>query len=149
LRCVIADARADGGVRDVEIDRDGLIVRRTVRGIAMVLKLQITDFLGLAVTRKDGAYHVALAHRDPSLCVPLAIDGNAAACAATCEAWTAALSLPLIEDRPLVADAASPRRRRRNVIRTRRPTYPLRRITSRVIDAMTVHRDEREIIARN
>ena len=42
-----------------------------------------------------------------------------------------------------------PRRRRRNAIKRRRPSMPLRRRMGRLTDATPVHRGEREIIARN
>jgi hypothetical protein len=42
-----------------------------------------------------------------------------------------------------------PRRRRRSALKARRPTIPLRRACGRVTRTAAVHRDEREIIARN
>ena len=41
------------------------------------------------------------------------------------------------------------RRRRRNAIKRRRPTMPLRRKAGKLTYATPVHRGEREIIARN
>jgi hypothetical protein len=43
----------------------------------------------------------------------------------------------------------APRRRRRNAIRSRRPRFLMRRRIGDPLDPSNVHRDEREIIARN
>jgi hypothetical protein len=42
-----------------------------------------------------------------------------------------------------------PRRRRRSALKARRPTILLRRACGKVTRTAPVHRDEREIIARN
>ncbi len=47
------------------------------------------------------------------------------------------------------ADTPTWRRRRRTAIRSRRPSILMRRKPGRSIEGATVHRDEREIIARN
>ena len=78
------------------------------------------------------------------------------------QSWARVLGMPLLvaeEDGGLrepfarigAVRVASPtwRRRRRFAIRKRRPTLPLRRPAGRSIVGATVHRDEREIIARN
>jgi hypothetical protein len=43
----------------------------------------------------------------------------------------------------------APRRRRRNAIRARRPKFLVRRRGGGPLDTANIHRDEREIIARN
>ena len=113
------------------------------------------------VKDQNGAVMVMLEHRDPGLSLPLyrADDGNDIV--AEWQTWARVLSLPL-----LVAEAdgrlrepfarigavrvAAPswRRRRRSALRARRPTLPLRRRVGRSIADATVHRGEREIIAR-
>ena len=45
--------------------------------------------------------------------------------------------------------AVAPRRRRRNAIKARRPTIFLRRRPGAMPELPLVHRDEREIVARN
>jgi hypothetical protein len=49
----------------------------------------------------------------------------------------------------LIIAAPSRRRRKRTAIKMRRPTLPLRRRMGRMPAIPIVHRDEREIIARN
>jgi hypothetical protein len=46
-------------------------------------------------------------------------------------------------------DTPTSRRRRRNAIKRRRPTMPLRRLMGKITDTTPVHRGEHEIIARN
>ena len=65
-------ARADGGVRHVRIGRDAVIVRRTVHGMGMTIRIRIGDYLGIALRELHGARVLLLKHRDPSLSIPLA-----------------------------------------------------------------------------
>ena len=68
------DARADGGLRQVEIARDHVVLRRSVRGMRMAINIRISEFLGVALRTIDGAPTLILKHRDPSLSVPLLSD---------------------------------------------------------------------------
>jgi hypothetical protein len=162
------DAAADGNVRVVELHRERVIVRRAVRGIRMAVSLKVADFLGVAIRvmapeeAGDGAVAIMLEHRDPALAVPLyyAPDGEEAI--AEWQLWARVLGLP-----PLVADAdgtlrepfhrlgalciAGPlaRRRRSSALKRRRPRILMRRKSGELSDETSVHRDEREIIARN
>ena len=78
------------------------------------------------------------------------------------KAWGRVLGLPLLVTEPdgsfrepfprlggIGVSQPKMRRRRRNVIRRRRPTIFLRRKAGRVGAETILHRDEREIIARN
>jgi hypothetical protein len=56
--------------------------------------------------------------------------------------------LPQIEDESGEAREPAQRRRRRNVIRMRRPKFLMRRKAGRPASEPTIHRGEREIIAR-
>src|ERR1700680_2179339 len=80
-----SDARADERLRHVELGRERVVVRRSVRGIHMRLSLKMTEFLGVAIRvippdeSSEGAVAVILEHRDQGLSVPLfvATDGGA------------------------------------------------------------------------
>ena len=61
--------------------------------------------------------------------------------------WSDIFRLPqLTEPAPRTP---SPRRRRRNAIRARRPKFLVRRRAGVSLNGTSVHRDEREIIARD
>lgn len=142
------DVRADGGVRRVELDRDRVTLRRAVHGMRMAINIRISEFQGLALRTIDGAPTVILKHRDPSLSVPLAVGEEDVE--GEWRTWSEALALPQIVDRavPSTAEPAL-RRRRRNAIKRRRASILMRRKVGRPLATMDVHRDEREIIARN
>jgi hypothetical protein len=90
-----------------------------------------------------------LVHRDPSLSVPLLVSADDAEIERAWQAWSDLFVLPQIEDESDAAREPAPRRRRRNVIRIRRPKFLVRRKAGRASTMPTVHRGEREIIARN
>jgi hypothetical protein len=167
VRFTANDAAADGRVRHVEIARERVLLQRSVRGMAIRLHLPIDAFLGVSVRRAaseeadNDAITVRLEHRDPALAVELFSGPDDAAVIAEWQLWAHVLELPLLVadqsghlHRPfaepdLVAlRAATPRRRRRNAIRKRRPAFPLRRKPGDAAREPQVHR-EREIIARN
>lgn len=167
VRFTAIDAAADGRERQIEIDRSRVLMRRRVRGMAMRLALPLRVFLGVSVrleptdSSEPETVLIRLEHRDPALSVQLFAGPDDADVIAEWQLWARVLGLPL-----LVADRAGrlteprarlgsvgvgetgPRRRRRNAIRRRRPTLPLRRRVGNVAEVRTVHR-EREIIARN
>ena len=139
------DARADGGLRQVEVARDHVVLRRSVRGMQMAINIRISDFIGVALRMIDGAPAVVLKHRDPSLTVPLTAQSETIGEA--WRHWSETFALPqLDESRPI---RPAPRRRRRNAIRSRRPSILMRRRAGRDPAGMDVYRGEREIIARN
>ena len=141
------DARADGGLRHIEIARDHVVLRRSVRGMRMAINIRISDFLGVALRTIDGAATVVLKHRDPSLSVPLTSNDESDAIGVAWQHWSETFALPqLDETRPI---RPAPRRRRRNAIRARRPSILMRRRVGRGLAGMDVYRGEREIIARN
>ncbi|MGA2292887.1 MAG: hypothetical protein ABSG20_31280, partial [Bradyrhizobium sp.] len=43
------DTRADGGVRQIELHRERVILRRALHGMRMAVKLRVCDFLGVAL----------------------------------------------------------------------------------------------------
>lgn len=166
VRFAAADAAADGRVRLVEIDCDRVVLWRSLRGMAMRIALPISAYLGVAVRPlSDGAGGVRLAlqleHRDPALSLELAEASDTRTLVAEWRLWSDVLALPLlISDAfgrlrdplapraPLGSAPPRPRRRRRNAIKSRRPSLPLRRRPGIAANATKLHR-EREIIARD
>jgi hypothetical protein len=168
LNFTAADARADERVRHVELSRERVVLRRAVRGIRMAVKVPVAAFMGVALRltpSPDGGSNtvaVSLEHRDPALSVPLYSAEHTNDVVAEWQLWARVFGLPL-----LVADPAgslrepfrrlggvrigrpAPRRRRRNVIKARRPSILLRSRAGVVPELPQVHRGEREIIARN
>ncbi|MGA2055090.1 MAG: DUF6101 family protein [Bradyrhizobium sp.] len=141
------DVRADNGVRRVELHRERVVLRRAIQGMRMAINLRVSDFRGIALRGVDDAQMLVLAHRDPSLSIPLCVSSDRDEIAAAWQIWSDIFSLPqLAEELPC---EPAPRRRRRNAIGARRPKFLVRRRGGGSLDATNVHRDEREIIARN
>jgi Family of unknown function (DUF6101) len=141
------DVRADGGVRQIELHRERVVLRRAVKGMRMAVNVRVSDFIGIALRGIDDAQMLVLVHRDPSLTIPLGVSSDADEIEAAWQTWSDILSLPrLAEDDP--RDPA-PRRRRHSAIRARRPKFLVRRRAGGPLDAANIHRGEREIIARS
>ncbi len=141
------DARADGGIRQVEIDRDRITLRRAVRGMRMAINVRVDEFLGIALRATDAGWMLVLAHRDPSLSIPLLSSEDNAEIERAAERWQEAFALPLIDEDDTKGTGPASRRRRHNVIKTRRPRILMRRRNGAALATMRVHRDQREIIA--
>jgi hypothetical protein len=166
VRFTASDARADGRVRDVELARDQVVIRRTVKGMPLRIRVPVTAFTGVTL-RLEAADEsgertiVSLEHRDPALSVTLYEAEDNEDAVAEWQMWSRVLARPL-----LVADLAgavsepfptlggvrlnSPvrRRRRRTPVHTRRPRRALRRRLG-IASAEPAVYSEREIIARN
>jgi Family of unknown function (DUF6101) len=140
------DARADGFVRQVELHRERVVLHRAVRGMQMSVKLRVSDFLGIALRGAKDGEMLVLAHRDPSLSIPLCVTTDTDELAAAWQLWSDVFALPMLQDS---AREPAQRRRRRNVIRTRRPKFLLRRRLGSLLEKAKNYRGEREIIARN
>lgn len=162
------DAVADGRVREVELHRERVVVRRSVGGMRMAVNLPVSAYRGVSIRisqpeqNGDIATAVVLEHHDPALTLPLYVAGNADDVAAEWRAWANVLGMPL-----LVAEAdgsmhepfarmgavrlakTSPRRRRSSPLKSRRPKMLMRRKAGSLDAATSVYRGEREIIARN
>jgi len=165
LRYTASDAAADGRVRDIELHRRRVVVRRSLSGMRMALNLPLTAFAGIALKLTPGTggaeAAVMLAHKDPGLALPLFVSGETDDATAEWRVWGAVLGLPLLVEEGdgwrevcarlgrLRLGAVRARRRRRNVLRQRRPTILMRRRPGRTSEALPVHRGEHEIIARN
>jgi hypothetical protein len=121
------------------------VLRRAVRGMQMAVKIRVSDFSGIALRAADDAQLLVLVHRDPSLSVPLLHSTDAEEIGRAWAIWSEIFALPRLDEG---ARRPAPRRRRHNAIRIRRPKFLMRRRTSMARE-LPVHRDEREIIARN
>lgn len=141
--------RADGGSRHIEINRERVLVRRAVRGINMIVQVRIREFLGIACRETEDGQALVLTHHDPSLSVPLLVSCDADEIERVWSAWSEVFALPQIDDENDVAGEPASRRRRHNAIRARRPKFLVRRRAGCASKDTSVHRDEREIIARH
>jgi hypothetical protein len=139
--------RADGGVRQIEIHRERVVLRRAVQGMQMAVNVRVSDFLGVGLRGIDDAQMLVLVHRDPSLTIPLGTSSDREEIAAAWQIWSEIFALPqLPEDQPSEPAA---RRRRHNAIRTRRPKFLVRRRGGDLLNPANIHQGEREIIARD
>src|SRR5262249_17450197 len=118
------DVRADGCVRQIELHRERVILRRAVHGIRMALNIRIPDYLGVPLRGVNDNRSLVLVHRDPSLTIPLCAFGDEEEIAMAWQIWSEILALPLL---PEDAREPAPRRRRHNAIRSRRPKFLVRR----------------------
>ncbi|MBR0786550.1 DUF6101 family protein [Bradyrhizobium iriomotense] len=139
------DPRADGYTRQIELHRERVVLRRAVRGMQMAINVRVSDFTGVALRGNDEAQALVLVHRDPSLSVPLLVGAEANELTEAWAVWSEIFALPQLDEG---ARKPAARRRRANAIRARRPKFLMRRRTGMVRE-LPVHRDEREIIARN
>ena len=139
------DTRADGGVRNIELHRERVVLRRAVHGMQMAINVRVSDFTGVALRGNDEAQALVLVHRDPSLSVPLLVGAEADELTQAWAVWSEIFALPQLDEG---ARKPAARRRRANAIRARRPKFLMRRRVAMTRE-LTVHREEREIIARN
>ncbi|MEJ2624702.1 MAG: DUF6101 family protein [Pseudolabrys sp.] len=166
VRFAASDTVADERVREIELHRERVVVRRSVAGVRMAINLPLTAFAGVGLevrTNEAGAHcAVVLAHKDPGLVLPLFLSREADDAMAEWRSWAAALGLPLLlhDEEAGWRDAVArmgrvrisqirPRRRRRNALKQRRPQLLMHRQPGRVEASTPIHRDEHEIIARN
>jgi hypothetical protein len=165
VRFPARDAGADGQMRQIELDRDRVVLRRAVRGMRMKIRLAVEAYIGITlVPAEDGspAASIILDHADPALSVPLLEAAPADEAELMWRAWGRVLGLSLWQRdatgdvrqvcagrRMLLTGESVARRRRRSAIRKRRPSILMRRKPGRHIGLQKVYRGEREIIARN
>ena len=140
------DVRADGGVRRVELHRERVVLRRAVHGMRMAVNVRVRDFRGVALRAVDDAQMLVLAHRDPSLTIPLCVSSDPDEIAIAWQMWSDIFALPQLDEN--VREPA-PRRRRHNAIRARRPKFLVRRRCGGLLNSANIHQGEREIIARD
>ena len=141
------DTRADGGVRNIELHRERVVLRRALHGMRMSVNVRVRDFLGVALRGTDDAQMLVLIHRDPSLTIPLCVSSDGEEIATAWQMWSEIFALPqLPEDK---SREPATRRRRHNAIRARRPKFLVRRRGSHLLNPANQHQGEREIIARD
>jgi Family of unknown function (DUF6101) len=163
-----SDSAADENVRQVDLYRERVVMRRAVGGMRMALNMPVSAFRGISIRlmapagEAQAAVAVVLEHSDPALALPLYVSDDGSEVNAEWRTWGQVLGLPL-----LVTNAdgsvhepftrmggvkiAVPRARRRrsSALKRRRPTILMRRSPGKVTEMTPVHRAEREIIARN
>lgn len=167
VRFAAKDAAADERVRHIELHRERIVVRRSLRGMPMAFNVPVSAFSGVAIKMTPGegelagSVSVVLEHRDPSLALTLFVAAEADDAMAEWRSWGNVLGLPLlVEDDGKLREPFArmggvrigrvrQRRRRHNAIKRRRPTASLRRRMGKITEATPVHRGEHEIIARN
>jgi hypothetical protein len=162
------DAVADERVRHVELHRERVILRRAVQGMRIALNVPVQAFLGVSIRLTPegddtpAGVAVFLEHRDPALSIELYAAQNSDDVVAEWQLWSRVLGVPCLvagsdgafsEPFPrLGAVRCKPpaqRRRRRSPLSKRRPRFLARRRAGVTRNAALVHREEREIIARN
>jgi len=147
LRFDAHDARADGGVRQVELHRERVVLRRAVHGMQMAVNVRVSDFLGVALRGLDDAQMLVLVHRDPALNIQLCVSSDAEEISSAWQMWSEIFALPQLPEDKRVEPAQ--RRRRHNAIRARRPKFLVRRRAGDLLNPANLHQGEREIIARD
>jgi len=170
VRFTATDEAADERLRVVDLHRERVVLRRSVRGVRMALNLPVAAFRGVAIRMAfadaeaaPSSIAIVLEHRDPALSLPLFSATECDDIVAEWQSWGRVLGLPLLVAETdgslrepfarvgahLRVQAPTWRRRRRNAIARRRPSRMLRRRPGALGQAPVMHRDEREIIARN
>jgi Family of unknown function (DUF6101) len=170
VRFEAADEAADERRRVVDLHRERVVVRRSVRGMRMALNLPVAAFRGIAIRligetdEAPNAIAIVLEHGDPALSLPLFCSNATDDVMAEWQSWGRVLGLRLLVAEcdgglrepfarlgALRVEAPTRRRRRRLAIARRRPTLQLRRRAARAAQPPRprMHRDEREIVAGN
>ena len=104
VRFEATDAAADEQRRIVELHRDRVVLRRSVRGMRMAVNMPVAAFRGVAIRSKANAnalpseIAVVLEHDDPALSLPLVClaakpttsspSGSAGAACSVCRCWS-------------------------------------------------------------
>ncbi len=168
VRFAAADEAADGCLRIVDLYRERVVLRRSLRGIRMALNVPVSAFRGVAirVAGKPGAWpsaiSVVLEHGDPALSLPLFCAPESDDVLAEWQSWGRVLGLPLLVAEPdgslsepfarlgaLRIEPPARRRRRRTAVARRRPALLHRRRVDAPAEMPAVHRGACEIIARD
>ncbi len=168
VRFTTEDRSADGRVRLVELDRERVLLTRTVSGVLMRFNLPLSNFLGVAMRLLPASgdmpdsVAIVLEHCDSALSVPLHVANETDHLIADWQLWSNVLRKKLLVAEIdgsfrepfatlglLPVNETIPRRTRRTALRTRRPKIFRRRVVTRDIADMPSHAGEREIIARD
>ena len=163
-----ADDAADECLRVVDLHRERVVVRRSVRGIRMALNMPVASYRGVAIRltgeagRLPTSIAVVLEHADPALSLSLYCSAERDDIVAEWQSWGRVLGLPLLVAEndgslrepfarlgALRVEKPVWRRRRRSAIARRRPSRLMRRRPGKLPAIPIVHSGEREIVARN
>jgi hypothetical protein len=113
----------------------------------MAINVRVSDFLGVTLRGLDDGKMLMLAHRDPSLSVPLLVSSDREEIDMAWQMWSEIFALPQLPEEKTYEP--SQRRRRRNAIRERRPKFLVRRRPGALLGEAGSYKGEREIIARH
>jgi len=168
VRFTAADAAADECLRIVDLHRERVVLRRCVRGMRMALNVPVAAFRGVSIrligeaNSPPSAIAVVLEHGDPALSLPLFSASESDDIVAEWQSWGRVLGLPLLVAEhdgslrepfarlgSLRIEAPTWRRRKRTAIARRRPRRLMRRRSGTSPLVPVIHRNEREIIARD
>ena len=170
VRFDAADEAADERLRIVDLHRERVVLRRSVRGMRMALNMPVA-----VLSRRRHPAVTAKPAKPPTVDRGRARTRATRLCRCRCsppprrddivaewQCWGRVLGLPLLVAESdgtlrepfarlgaLRIEAPTWRRRRRSAIARRRPSRLLRRRPGKLPATPVVHRGEREIIARN
>src|ERR1700735_3995502 len=102
LRVSAADDAADERLCVVDLHRERVVLRRSVRGIRMALNMPVASYRGVAIRlsgetgKAPPAITVMLEHRDPALSLPLFSSPERDDIVAEWQSWGRVLGLPLL-----------------------------------------------------
>ncbi|MGB7011338.1 MAG: DUF6101 family protein [Pseudolabrys sp.] len=106
VRFSASDAAADGRVRDIELHRERIVLRRSLHGMRMALNMPVAAYDGISLCllpAEDGAQEVlavVLKHNDPALTLPLFMTSHAGEAVAEWRAWSEVLGVRLLLAEP-------------------------------------------------
>src|SRR5580765_8339974 len=131
VRFCASDAAADGRVRDIELHRERVVLRRSLSGMRMALNMPVKAFDGISLQLVPGEggeadlLAIVLEHSDPSLTLPLYLTSRPDEALAEWRAWSEVLGVPLLLANSVVSSA----RAQLGHLRIERPR-PRRRIAA-------------------
>ena len=134
-------------IRHIELHRTRVVLHRAVSGMRMAINVRVSDFLGVTLRGLDDGKMLMLAHRDPSLSIPLLVSSDRDEIDMAWQMWSEIFALPQLPEEKTYEP--SQRRRRRNAIRERRPKFLVRRRPGALLGEAGMYKGEREIIARD
>ncbi len=158
------DPAADGGSREIGVSRDGVELRRSVRGVQMRVQLPFSEYDGVAIRvlapgGGEPVIFLSLEHQDDALSILLLASEDSDDAAVSARKWSRLTGRPVLvadSDGRLrnPASARNPaksgsRRKRRSALRNRRSAIRLRSERANRLIEKNVHAGEREIIARD
>ena len=109
LRIEARDPRADNRQRVIDVARDGVVIRRSVAGVAMAICVASSAYRGVAL-RVTGLhegrfrYEARLLHRDPDLSVNSAAGEDQTAIETVWREWVRFMRLPALVGRTETGD---------------------------------------------